>query len=83
MDGSLDGVPEILLERKYVAEWKQLLEQTMDSIRQGQSDIDAYGATSLVECFAVIAEYFFEQPALFHSNHPQLYQMLQRIFVRK
>jgi MtfA peptidase len=83
MDGSLDGVPEILLERKYVPEWKQLLEQTMDSIRHGQSDIDAYGATSPVECFAVIAEYFFEQPALFHSNHPQLYQMLQRIFVRK
>jgi MtfA peptidase len=83
MDGSLDGVPEILLERKYVPEWKQLLEQTMDSIRHGQSDIDAYGATSPVECFAVIAEYFFEQPALFLSNHPQLYQMLQRIFVRK
>jgi MtfA peptidase len=83
MDGSLDGVPEILLERKYVAEWRQLLEQAMDNIRQGQSDIDAYGATSPVECFAVVAEYFFEQPVLFHSNHPQLYQMLQRIFVRK
>jgi Mlc titration factor MtfA (ptsG expression regulator) len=83
MDGSLDGVPEILLERKYVAEWRQLLEQAMDNIRQGQSDIDAYGATSPVECFAVVAEYFFEQPILFHANHPQLYQMLQRIFVRK
>jgi Mlc titration factor MtfA (ptsG expression regulator) len=83
MDGSLDGVPEILLERKYVAEWKELMEQTMNNIRQGQSDIDAYGATSPVECFAVVAEYFFEQPSLFRSNHPQLYQMLQLIFLRK
>ena len=83
MDGTLDGVPEILLERKYVAKWQNLLQTTMEEIRQGASDIDAYGATSAVECFAVIAEYFFEQPELFHSNHPELHQMLQRIFIRK
>ena len=83
MDGTLDGVPEILLERKYVAQWKQLLETAMQSIRQGTSDIDAYGATSPVECFAVIAEYFFEQPGAFSANHPQLNEMLQQIFIRK
>ena len=83
MDGSLDGVPELLLERKYVARWQQLLELTMQQIRQGVSDIDPYGATSPVECFAVIAEYFFEQPELFNSNHPELHEMLHRIFIRK
>jgi MtfA peptidase len=83
MDGTLDGVPELLLERKYVAQWQQLLEETMNSIRQGESDIDPYGATSPVECFAVIAEYFFEQPDVFRSTHPQLAEMLQRIFIRK
>jgi Mlc titration factor MtfA (ptsG expression regulator) len=83
MDGTLDGVPELLLERKYVAEWKDLLQTTMEEIRQGTSDIDAYGATSPVECFAVIAEYFFEQPDAFRINHPQLYQLLQQIFIRK
>lgn len=83
MDGTLDGVPEILLERKYVAQWKQLMELTMEQIRRGESDIDIYGATSPVECFAVVSEYFFEQPRLFRSNHPELNEMLQRIFVRK
>ena len=83
MDGTLDGVPEILLERKYVAGWQQLLTETMEAIRHGHSDIDAYGATSPVECFAVIAEYFFNQPDAFSLAHPQLAQMLQRIFVRK
>ncbi|HZH35970.1 MAG TPA: zinc-dependent peptidase, partial [Flavisolibacter sp.] len=29
MDGTLDGVPEILLEKKYVARWKQLLDDEM------------------------------------------------------
>jgi Mlc titration factor MtfA (ptsG expression regulator) len=83
MDGTLDGIPEILLERKHIAQWRQLLQSTMQNIRQGESDIDLYGATSPVECFAVVSEYFFEQPGLFRSNHPQLNEMLQQIFIRK
>ena len=83
MDGSLDGVPEILLERKWVAQWKDLLEQTMAGIRLGRYDINPYGATSPVECFAVVAEYFFEQPERFKAFYPELNEMLTRIFVRK
>jgi MtfA peptidase len=82
MDGTLDGVPELLLERKYLAQWKQLIDQTMLDVRNGVSDIDAYAATSPVECFAVISEYFFEQPEAFQANHPELNVLLQRIFRR-
>ena len=82
MDGTLDGVPEILLPRKEVPQWKELLEQTMLQVRQGVSDIDSYAATSPVECFAVIAEYYFSQPEKFSAMHPELSQMLQKIFVR-
>jgi MtfA peptidase len=83
MDGTLDGVPEILLERKYVPDWKELLRLTMDQIRYGESDINPYGATSPVECFAVISEYFFEQPEMFAYQHPELNEMMKRIFIRK
>lgn len=83
MDGSQDGVPGLLLERKYLSQWQQLLQLTMDQIRRGQSDIDAYAATSPVECFAVVSEYFFEQPALFRERHPEWNTMLERVFVRK
>lgn len=83
MDGTLDGVPELLLERRYITKWLQLMEQTMMGIRQGILDIDPYAATSPVECFAVLAEYFFEQPELFREFHPELYEMLQRIFVKR
>lgn len=83
MDGTLDGVPELLLERKFVAQWRHLLEETMDRIRRGQSDVDPYGATSPVECFAVLAEYFFTQPEAFREAHPELHQFLVRIFVRR
>jgi MtfA peptidase len=83
MDGTLDGVPELLLERKYVGRWKELLDITMNQVRAGQSDINAYAATSPVECFAVISEYFFEQPDVFQSAHPELNELLRRIFIRK
>lgn len=83
MDGTLDGVPELLLERKYVAAWQQLLQSTMEDIRRGTSDINPYGATSPVECFAVVSEYFYENPELLRALHPELYEMLQRIFVRQ
>jgi MtfA peptidase len=80
MDGTLDGVPEILLPRKYIAQWQQLLENTMQNIRRGESDINPYAATSAVECFAVISEYYFEQPEAFRSRHPELNDLLGIIY---
>jgi Mlc titration factor MtfA (ptsG expression regulator) len=80
MDGTMDGVPEIILERKYVNQWKQLMDATIQQMKNYGSDIDMYGATNQAEFFAVISEYFFEQPALLKANHPELYEMLQRIY---
>jgi Mlc titration factor MtfA (ptsG expression regulator) len=83
MDGTLDGLPEILLEKKYHAQWKEIMEMEMNAIRRGESDVDPYGATSPVECFAVMSEYFFEQRELFCQRHPLMGQLMERIFVRK
>ena len=80
MDGTMDGVPEIILERKYVQQWKQLMNTTIEQMKNYGSDIDFYGATNPVEFFAVISEYFFEQPDLLKANHPELYEMLARIY---
>jgi len=46
----------------------------------GNADIDLSGATNPVEFFAVISEYFFERPDLLRSNHPGLFELLQRIY---
>ena len=80
MDGTLDGVPEIILERKYVNRWTELVNGTIQQMRTHGSDIDMYGATNPVEFFAVISEYFFERPDLLKMNHPGLFEMLERIF---
>jgi len=80
MDGTMDGIPEIILERKYVPDWKILMDTTISKIKNSVSDIDRYGATSPVEFFAVISEYFFEQPATLKENHPELFDMLRKIY---
>lgn len=80
MDGTMDGVPEIILEKKYTARWKQLMESTISDMRMNGSDIDMYGATNTIEFFAVISEYFFEQPDRLKENHPEVYGMLERIY---
>jgi Mlc titration factor MtfA (ptsG expression regulator) len=83
MDGTVDGVPEILLERSYTGQWKQLMETTIEQMKTYGSDIDMYGATNTAEFFAVISEYFFKQPQLLQSNHPDLFEMLERIYKTK
>jgi MtfA peptidase len=80
MDGTMDGVPEIILERKYIPSWKNMMNSTIWQMKTHGSDIDMYGATNPVEFFAVISEYFFEQPGLLQANHPDLYEMLERIY---
>ena len=49
---------------------------------RGQSDIDAYAATSPVECFAVVAEYFFEQRDMFRERHQDWSVLLEKVFIR-
>lgn len=80
MDGTMDGVPEIILERKYAREWRNIMDSTIWQMKTYGSDIDMYGATNHVEFFAVISEYFFEQPALLKANHAELFAMLERIY---
>jgi MtfA peptidase len=83
MDGTTDGVPEILLERKFIPRWQGLVREEMENIRMGASDIDPYALTNPQEFFAVLSEYFFEQPELFRERHPELNEMMEKIFIRK
>lgn len=80
MDGSIDGIPTLLLEKQYAIPWLDLIHQKIEEIYQGRSDINPYGATNKVEFFSVISEYFFERPLLLAKKHPELYALLEQIF---
>lgn len=81
-DGDVDGVPEALLNKKYTIPWLHFMADNIAAIKAGKSDINVYGASNEAEFFAVAAEYFFGRPDLFKQKHPELYEMMTRIFHR-
>lgn len=79
-DGSIDGIPNFILNKQYLRPWLQRMQQEIALIKNDESDINAYGATNEAEFFAVVAEYFFERPDLLEQKHPELYALLLQIF---
>ncbi len=79
-DGSIDGVPRALLRKEYVMPWLKRMHEEINLIKAGKSDINPYAITSEAEFLAVAAEYFFEQPHLLQSKHPELFGMLEQMF---
>ncbi len=80
MDGEIDGIPKVLLEKQYTIPWVDMIERKIEDIVKRKSDIHPYAKTSRVEFFAVIGEYFFERPYLLKKKHPELYIILEEIF---
>ena len=79
-DGVIDGIPTLLLEKQYTIPWIDLINQKIDEIYQGETDINPYGGTNRAEFFSVTSEYFFERPKLLQNKHPKLYNLLEQIF---
>lgn len=79
-DGMTDGIPENLMQKQYVLPWLQLVNQEIDKIKENESDINPYGATSKVEFLSVASEYFFNRPDLFAEKHPDLYALMTKMY---
>lgn len=79
-DGWIDGVPQSLMDKASVLPWMEGVRQGMIDIKRRESKIDSYGATNPQEFFAVVGEYFFEKPELLKNEHPEIYEMLQKMF---
>lgn len=80
LDGTVDSIPEQLIQNNNIAPWIDLMYQKMEAINNDASDIRNYGGTSKEEFFAVASEYFFERPKLLKRKHPDLYKMLVDCF---
>jgi Mlc titration factor MtfA (ptsG expression regulator) len=83
-DGVMDGTPELDDRDRYSvwskvagAEYAELREEVE---RHATTSIDAYGATSPPEFFAVVVEQFFENPLALEAGHPALYAELETFF---
>jgi len=79
-DGAVDGIPESLMQKQYVAPWLKLMHKEIESIKKNKSDINPYGATSEIEFLSVASEYFFNSPEKFKAKHPELYSLMKKMY---
>ncbi len=83
-DGATNGAP-YLPKRSMYATWAEVLGREYGDLisaisRNRKTMLRSYGATNPAEFFAVITEFFFEQPVELKRNHPDLYTQLQLFF---
>jgi len=84
LKGYANGAPWLGQRSRY-ARWSRVMGEAFASLR-AQADaglptlLNAYGATSPAEFFAVASEVFFEQPAALATLHPELYAELSALY---
>lgn len=84
LDGAADGTPPLRNRAEY-RDWartcsREYLRLRHDAEYGKQSFLNAYGATSEAEFFAVATEQFFDQPLLMIKNAPDLYRVLKEYY---
>ena len=80
LDGAADGTPP-LAGRGQLAEWVAVCSVEFLRLRRladkgHKTFLDAYGATSEAEFFAVATEEFFDRPLALRKHSPDLYRVL-------
>jgi len=80
----MNGLP-ILRDSSDYADWAKVLSKEYNSLlirvkHRTNSVIDAYGAVSPVEFFAVATESFFEKPLQMKQKLPELYEQFEKFY---
>jgi Mlc titration factor MtfA (ptsG expression regulator) len=80
-NGFVDGAPALPRTSMYRA-WARVLGKEYHALGEAADAdrptfLDKYGATNPAEFFAVVTEYFFEQPQQLKQLHPELYEELK------
>ena len=84
LDGAADGTPPLRNRAEY-RDWVLICSREYqrlrdDTARGRKSFLNAYGATSEAEFFAVATEQFFDQPRQMVEQAPDLYRVLQEYY---
>ncbi len=81
----MNGLP-VLRDSSHYADWAKVLNKEYDSLlirveHRTNSVIDAYGAVSPAEFFAVATESFFEKPLQMKQKLPELYDQFNIFYI--
>ncbi|MCL2154714.1 MAG: zinc-dependent peptidase [Leptospirales bacterium] len=80
VNGEIDGLPTMTLNKEELAEWKRIREIEMSKIKSGRSDLEFYDIPDEEEFLASAGEYFFNDPENMKERNPKLYGILRKIF---
>jgi len=84
LDGAADGTPPLRDRDEYrdgiMTCAREYLRLKHDAEKGKKSILNAYGAISEAEFFAVATEQFFDQPRLMNEHAPELYRVLQEYY---
>lgn len=78
--GALDGIPA-LIPPGCVEPWLRLVRRELAE-RGGDHALDDYAYTDEREFLAVASELFFENPERLAQRHPELYELLRKVYRR-
>lgn len=78
-NGAIDGVPEGMTKSLQEV-WEQVCVHEIEAIVQGKSDLDPYVLENRAEFFAVLVEYYREQPQLLQRKYPVVFRVLDAYF---
>jgi Mlc titration factor MtfA (ptsG expression regulator) len=86
LNGAADGTPP-LRDRNEYRDWvltcsREYLRLKHDAENGKKSFLNAYGAISEAEFFAVATEQFLDQPQLMIKHAPDLYRVLQEYYLQ-
>ncbi len=79
-DGDTDGIPKAFMPEALLSPWTKIMYTEIEKIAANRSDLNPYALTNHAEFFAVVCEYFFENPEKFKEKHEQLYVLMNEIF---
>lgn len=82
--GGADGYP-VIESAEVAKKWSEIMPTALAELRslcqQGiPTVLDCYGATSQAEFFAVASESYFEQPAAFQNQWPDVFQLFDSFY---
>lgn len=81
-DGTIDGIPTAFMPEELLSPWTKIMYSEIEKIVHHRSDLNPYALTNHAEFFAVVCEYFFENPEKFKDKHEELYELMNKIFKR-
>jgi len=79
-NNSLDGIPDILFDKKYIKPWIDLMILEMQKIHNKDSKIRSYAASNEAEFLATTSEYYFKTPDILQKEHPELFEMMDKVY---